>query len=247
MQKTLVDSVSRMNDSHVQLREELNIKYDNLHSVFADCNKRLSDHDTLLAAHSDAISDINAKLLRIENNMKVSAGDNPANNAGSPNFLRDIADTGDLHTNIDDIILEFDERQRRASNVMLFGVPEDQSLNTVERKQADTDYVTRLFSHVGINPDVSDVSRVGTVAAGKRRPVRVVLRKKEMVRDVLNRAKRLRQSQDYKNVYISSDQTPRQQKLYRKVKNQLTERIAGGEQNLKIRYVSGRPTIVNLN
>lgn len=241
MQKSLVNDMSSMRDTQLQMREDINNRFVEFQDEMVKCNSRLEEHDRLLATLSAAISDIDARVSQTESDIRA------VNAPGDSTSVGNTAAQGNSFLDMNDIIAEFSERQKRVRNIMLFGVKEAQGASGVERAAADRTYMTGIFSYLGVNPVVSSLSRVGTAAAGKNRPLRVVLRTGEDVHAVMRKAKKLRDHDDYKGVYISQDQTPRQQQLYNNVKSQLMARRARGESNLKIRMVSGTPTIINLN
>ena len=56
-------------------------------------------------------------------------------------------------------------------------------------------------------PRVSEVSRIGKVAEGKVRPIKVTLCSSDAVFNVLGKAGKLMRTEDYKKVYISVDRT----------------------------------------
>ena len=91
--------------------------------------------------------------------------------------------------------------------------------------------------------------RIGKFVAtkGTPRPLKVMVNEESVVHDIILKARNLKNTDNYKNINISLDRTPRQIELYRTVKKQFNERIAAGETNLKIKYVRGVPKIVNLN
>lgn len=247
MQQSIADDVAAIRTSHAQLRADMEVRFAELHSQIKECNTGLTGHDTLLAAHSDAISDMSVKVLKIESDIEALKGVPVTTSHHGSGSARINAAAVDEHLGIDEMMAEFTERQKRARNVIVFGVPESRNDNNAERRIADKDWVDRVFSYLGASPVISSVSRLGTIAENKRRPLKVVLQSDEYVRTVLQKSKNLRGHQEYSNIYVSSDQTPRQQRLYRSVRDQLRERTARGESNLKIRMVSGIPTIVNLN
>lgn len=245
LQQTMGEDISRIKDSQARLREEINSKCNQLQDELVACNTRLADHDVALSEHSGAIREINEKLQKIEAEIiRTNTGPYSTGDSNPPG--RTVSDIG-WDRNIDDIVAEFGERQKRASNVIIFGAPESRNGSGGERKIADELFVNQIFSYLGVSAEISDVSRIGRVAGDKVRPLKITLQSEAQVKAVLGNVKKLRDNDSYTNVRVSLDRTPMQQQRYRIVKTQLAERLANGERDLRIRFVSGVPTIVSLN
>ena len=88
----------------------------------------------------------------------------------------------------------------RSSNLILYGLPETTD-------SSDIDQVKDIFQHLEEAPVLSGVERLGRRTEERVRPVRVVLRSRDIARTVLGKSARLRESELYKTVYISPDRT----------------------------------------
>ena len=63
---------------------------------------------------------------------------------------------------------------------------------------------------------------------------------------LLKKSANLRNFDDYKNIYINKERTPRELNYYKNMKDELNRRKSA-EDNLVIRYINGIPTITSLN
>ncbi|KAJ3658926.1 hypothetical protein Zmor_010640 [Zophobas morio] len=133
------------------------------------------------------------------------------------------------------IVNEVSERERRKNNA--------------EQLNVDTVFVKDMLSSLGINDtDNLKISRLGKFDATKddrRRPIRVTLHSENSVTLVLRASKQLKTSNNWKNIYLSKDRTPMQLEIHRNIRNELHQRLANGESNLRINYKNGIPNIVS--
>lgn len=227
------EDISRINDSQAQVISEMNARCASLQNEIESCSAVLVGHTDLLNEHSTTVSNLSTRLVNIEAELRAMKSNTGGNASAS--------------SEMDEVVSEIAERQRRARNVMIFGVAEAQGGGAEERKAADRQFVTTLFSFLGSNATVLKVLRVGTFTHDKKRPLKVVVSSEGDVLNIIRGAGILRGNDDYRGVSVSFDRTPRQIVQYKEVKRQLDSRKADGERNLKLRYVSGVPKIVHLN
>ncbi|CAH2009568.1 unnamed protein product [Acanthoscelides obtectus] len=79
------------------------------------------------------------------------------------------------------------------------------------------------------------------------RPMKITLGDEDDVRACIKSASNLKRSNVFSRTSISFDRTPRQILHYKKLKQEMEERSARGEDGLKIKYVRGVPRIVSEN
>ncbi|GLV42873.1 hypothetical protein CBL_09953 [Carabus blaptoides fortunei] len=65
----------------------------------------------------------------------------------------------------------------------------------------------------------------------------------DLLDTVIRTAKNARKFPDLKGIYINYDRTPLQQQHFKRVRNELNARIANGETDLRIVYISGVPRV----
>lgn len=185
------------------------------------------------------------KLMRTEAEIRTSGGTLPTLDSSFPKGLMSGV-CGDAE--VDNIMAELGERRRRARNVVVFGAPENPDGSREERRTATANFISNIFSCLGVSSAVSDISRIGKVAKGKVRSLKRTLRFKEQVKAVLKRTGKLRDSNCYANVRVAFIKLPGSSKKPTSVvKNQLFERLSNAERGLKVLFMSGVPTIVSLN
>ncbi|KAJ3661930.1 hypothetical protein Zmor_006303 [Zophobas morio] len=147
------------------------------------------------------------------------------------------------------IVNEVSERERRKNNVIIYGCTEGKCKTNAEQLNVDTVFVKDMLSSLGINDtDNLKISRLGKFDATKddrRRPIRVTLHSENSVMLVLRASKQLKTSNNWKNIYLSKDRTPMQLEIHRNIRNELHQRLANGESNLRINYKNGIPNIVS--
>ena len=131
-----------------------------------------------------------------------------------------------IKSTIKNVIRENKFREDRSKNVIIFGVEEmydekdlpnhveqvESVMNTIEGR---SECEHRIFVH--------HVARIGEKSPGKTRPIRVTLTEKYMVHDTLKYCKMLRGTKKYKNVYISMDRSPEQQKVHKELITRLKQ------------------------
>nr|CAI5818719.1 unnamed protein product [Callosobruchus analis] len=65
----------------------------------------------------------------------------------------------------------------------------------------------------------------------------------EQVLELIKKSPALKNSEEFKNISVSYDRTPRQMQLYKVVRKQIDDTKNGGESNIRIKYVNGIPKI----
>ena len=97
----------------------------------------------------------------------------------------------------------------RAKNVVVFGLSEE--------KSEDLDgKIVELFEEIEEKPSF-EAARIGMVSTEKNRPVKVSLRNCETVHRLLAKAKKLKATAAYRNVYISPDRSPEEREKHREL------------------------------
>ncbi len=140
-------------------------------------------------------------------------------------------------------ISELEEREKRKSNLMFFGVEEIESDDADTRKTHDIMRVKEVSEELGEDVNVEKVVRLGKKSEDKVRPIKVTLTTPEMKRKVLTKAKNLRESKNEKSkkIFIKPDlteiQRAEEQDLLKEVKKKnaeaLGEKDQGKEQEKK--------------
>ncbi|KAK5644971.1 hypothetical protein RI129_006271 [Pyrocoelia pectoralis] len=135
----------------------------------------------------------------------------------------------------EELINEITERQRRASNVIIFNVKESDD---------DTNVINEIVNTVGgIDTTKLRFFRLGKPTQNKNRPVKILFNGELDAKNVLrNKPKILNKFRDYR---IASDQTPSQRNYINELRRTLLSRQEKGETNITIKYIHGIPKIVS--
>ena len=83
---------------------------------------------------------------------------------------------------------------------------------------------TTLFEKTGSEqpyPDTLDAYRLGEKQEGKTQPVKVTLRNAETVRYLLRRAYKLKESDKFKNVYLTPDRSKKDRTAHSKLVSEM--------------------------
>ena len=106
----------------------------------------------------------------------------------------------------------------RAKNVVVFGLSEE--------KSEDLDgKIVQLFSEIEEKPSF-EAARIGMVSTEKNRPVKVSLRNCETVHRLLAKAKKLKITAAYRNVYISPDRSPEEREKHRAIVAEMKQKAS---------------------
>ena len=105
---------------------------------------------------------------------------------------------------------EFRERESRKLNIMLFNVPESEKEDPEEKKKDDLEFLRILMSEIKLTVPFSQVIRIGVAEKthGKARPMRARTTCITDQRNILKAASILKDTEDYKDMYIKKDETP---------------------------------------
>lgn len=141
----------------------------------------------------------------------------------------------------ENIIAEINERELRSKNIIISGIPEPKSSNKMERIQIDKNEVTSVIKQIDNNcPEPERILRLGKYDVKKTRPIKLCFKSQETAKSIL----RYKNNIKTENIKIYSDQTPKQQKYLKNLKDELNRRLENGEKNLIIKYFHGVPQIV---
>lgn len=137
-----------------------------------------------------------------------------------------------------DIMGEVLDRQRRATNVMIFNFE-------VHNGRTDAAQVGELFAEICGRPvGVGTVEKIGKPNRNGHKALKVILNSVADVNLVLrNRVKAINSRQ----IFIETDMTHKQRADLNEVRSELKRRRENGEDNLRLRYVDGVPRVVAKN
>ena len=166
------------------------------------------------------IDDVNVKLREEISSLKDKLEENEK--------LLDQKIESKLSASADRSIKEMTQREERRQNLVLFNVPESDSVESEDRKMHDSVFLKDIQSAMGTNAKLSNVIRIG-VYNDQNRPLRVKTSSPQDHRDMLSSAKKLQESDDFKEVYISRDMTPLERDQWKALVRERKEKQANSE------------------
>ena len=196
--------------------DTLQVEVDELKKVVNDCRKECKESHTA----------VNRKL-------------DEAKNLGSAQTQSSGCDQETLDTVeklISDKFGEIEERERRKTNLIFFGIPESKSTIAECRKEED-DHKVRSLVRNSLGPSrpvgIRTMYRLGK-KAGTSRPLKVVLDSESSRNEVLREFKPEKGESD-KPIIVAKDRTRSERDAHNKLRSELKARSEKGEKNLVIR------------
>lgn len=149
----------------------------------------------------------------------------------------------------EEIVSEVMLRTDKMNNIVIFNVNEQTgNITKEERVSVEKSNIVKMVTTIdpSLSNNIIKFHRIGkfTNGATRPRPIKVTLSDRSAVNNLVKNAKKLKDTQQYSNVTVSYDRTPRQISHYRELKKTLTNRLNNGETGLKIKYIQGIPKIV---
>ena len=208
-------------------------------TIKATATKEIQELRTLIEkpTYAEALSNLEKESKTLKNELstlktKVSDPPVPANMQ--------------LSSPVELTITEIQEREKRAANLIIFGLEENQNqtLNIEELMANELTKVKDLLKKVNDSIDMENVKihRLGRFSEEKIRPVKVVFPSRERALDILRHKAKLNGNGN--SCYIKNDQTPAQRSYLKHILSKLEERKSSGEEDLTIKYIRGIPSIV---
>ena len=183
--------------------------------------------ETLEMRISDEIQKVNVRIDGLESERKqATAGDSEEKTEEEvEKFLEEVRD-----------------REARKHNLVIFNLKESDATDGEERKNFDSECVRKLLSSIGAAVPFSSVTRLGkrgdnTVA----RPVRITTASTDDKHRVLKAAVKLKDLEDYSRVYVNRDQTPLEQRQWKKL---LEERKRKMQESSNVPWVIRRGRVI---
>ena len=135
------------------------------------------------------------------------------------------------------IIQEISEREKRKSNIIIYGCKEEKVTSSNEQLQLDIVKVSNIFTNLGLNESEHTCFRLGKfdpMNVNRSRPIKVSLPAHVNVCTVISKFLNNKSSSIFNGISTSRDRTPMQIAFYKTVKTELSNRISGGERNIQI-------------
>lgn len=135
---------------------------------------------------------------------------------------------------------EIADRIDRASNIIVYNVPESSSSDLQQRIIHDKSHTSDILKNLDVNASSFKSIRLGRLG-NRPRPIKVIFNEASLASQCLKRKKNL---QSDHNIRLGADQTVMQRDYIKKIYKDLDERKAKGEKNLIVKFIRGIPKIV---
>lgn len=219
----LLASVNEIKESVNDLRD-VPSKIDRLQTELSSISNKLSSLEARVSSAEGHLNDLGVRVAAVEGKATTS------------------------NSSPEETIAEFNDRSRRANNLMVYNFPENSSRTAEARMENDSAGFLKLLTYFA--PDLpSDFKchRVGRPQKDKARPLKVIFSSPEHPKLLLNNLVKDDLSKvcpSFSEVALSRDRTDRERQYLKQLRQELESRIKEGEDNLTIKYINGVPSIV---
>ena len=226
--------VTVLEANYLELKSDLDTVSTNL-QVQTDKLKQVEDNFT---------KDLTAKFNNLQSQideLKKDTSEPEMNNLSSPKL-----DVPKIRSLITDEIKEFkrdDEelklQEKKKNNLIFFKVPEKVFETNDELLIDDFNKLKQACEPIEIQEkDISQLFRIGKKTTEKTRPIVVTFKDEELRMKVLKKSRDMElktEDGEIIKLSVSTDKTPKQRETERKLREEIAQRKAQGEQNLVIR------------
>ena len=131
------------------------------------------------------------------------------------------------------------DRERRKLNVVVHNLPETTPTVDQTREKGDLlKFSTIIKENLKLIIRASKCHRVGKLLEDRPRLLVVTLENFETKMELLRASSELRTTTEWRNLYINPDLTPAEREANRRLRQELAQRRAAGEENIGIRHGS---------
>ena len=155
---------------------------------------KISDQKKIIQLQSELIDKKNEELGSVKDTVETEL-------KSYSSVLKESCSAALTPQKIASAVKQVNAQEDRSKNVIIFGLPEGQT-ESVESK------VSEILDLLEEKPTVIDCRRIGHDHPGKPRPIRFKVRNSNIVYQILRKAKRLKDIEGYKTVFISPDRSP---------------------------------------
>ncbi|CAH1977811.1 unnamed protein product [Acanthoscelides obtectus] len=203
------------------------------------CMSLLQQHSASIVRHDELISNCEASIQQLQS-AQASILSNISN--VESRLTNALVNDRSLNTNANNIPsspTETWEIFRRSHNIILKGLPEGNN---------DSDSVTDIINHIepSANGYRLNMTRLGAVGTSRPRLIKVGFASPIIAKNILRKKNDILSHSTYNSVKILDDKTPSQMHELQQLREELKRRLTAGERNFTIKYVKGRPSIVNI-
>lgn len=129
------------------------------------------------------------------------------------------------------------EREKRKKNIIVYNLKESENSEATERYKWDVAQCKRIFQQElsQENLKIENLIRLGQKNEARNRPLLVKLENEEEKKEILKKAKQLRQTEDFSSVYLARDMTRDEREREKKLREELHQRRLNESKELIIK------------
>ena len=131
------------------------------------------------------------------------------------------------------IVDEYQDKEMRKSNVIIYNIPESKAVDSAGWKKDDIAVINAIVESTAL--DIVDVAWLGAKASDKGRPLKVHLNSLNQQRFLLVNAKKLCNSDQFSLIYINPDLSYKEWQVLKELRKELARRKTAGEKDIFIR------------
>jgi hypothetical protein len=241
------------------LKKDLNTEISKVYDSIGEVKKR-AEKENWQEDMSKMRSEIKGDLKKVREELSEIKKGVPSGERGTndgDDFKKLEKEMNDMKTEMDSqvrktvMVVKEDveealEMERRKMNLVIHGVPETDA-------EQDIEQVAEILGtglHMDFERHVATLVRIGKFEENKSRPLRMVVKSLDGKKEILSRAKELKNVEQFKKMFISPDLTRKQQRVDKELRTELKKFREQGEDTAKIRYgkiiknVSGKEIVL---
>ena len=183
--------------------------------------------DEFLQLHSD-LRRLHDRMLGIENSVR-NVREIQESQQEEIDGLRHSLDEVKESFNLEDVLWEVEERERRRDNAIIHGLRENTDGTLKERQEADMISVQEMCEDLGLgHVKAATMHRFGKLARDRVRPLKVRFQDSFTKAEFIRKSKDLRNSTQFTNAFVSNDLTKQQQHEHILLRQELRRQKAAG-------------------
>ena len=170
---------------------------------------------------------VDEKLSKLSSNTGTLYADIAReNNNQTPAVATPPADFAKImRENKNEELVEEQEKQRRANNIIVYGIKEDQEDASVTQKTKDDRFITGLMEVLELDVKPTGIIRIGKFNMGKSRPIKLTMSSAADKKSVMENLKRLKDADEvYRCLSIRDDYTLKERELINKYAQEAKEK-----------------------
>ena len=122
-------------------------------------------------------------------------------------------------------ILEKQEQEKRANNIIIYGVSEERTDTKLTIKEHDQRFINDLFAAIEVNVVPKQTVRLGNEVQGQKRPVKVVLSNPEDKAQIMSSLRKLKNAEpSLRTISVRDDYTIEERQLIKSMQEEAKRR-----------------------